>query len=103
MTNTTASSTGPNFGMEALLESVGASRSVFTFFGERVRIDLPRWHGLRRIPLVAPTPVYPWSLIWHSANEHPGLAALVAHVRESPPPADTRGLWLPRPFANAGA
>ncbi|MCX4905179.1 LysR family transcriptional regulator [Streptomyces sp. NBC_00878] len=99
----TIDSTGPNFGMESLLESVGSSRSIFTFFGERVRIDLPRQHGLRRIPVVAPTPVYPWSLIWHSANEHPGLAALLAHVRDSPTPSDTRGLWLPRPFANMGA
>ncbi|GAB2975342.1 LysR family transcriptional regulator [Streptomyces pseudoechinosporeus] len=94
----TIDSAGPNFGMEALLESVGASRSIFTFFGERVRIDLPRHHNLRRIPVVTPTPVYPWSLIWHSANRHPGLAALVEHVRRSPPPSDTTGLWLPRRF-----
>lgn len=98
----TIDSTGPNFGMEALLESVGASRSVFTFFGERVRIDLPRQHGLRRIPVVAPTPVYPWSLVWHSANPHPGLAALVAHVRRGSPSSDTTGLWLPRPFREQG-
>jgi DNA-binding transcriptional LysR family regulator len=95
--------TGPNFGMEQLLESVGASRSMFTFFGQKVRIALPRRHNLRRIPIITPTPVYPWSLIWHSVNPHPGLAALVTHVRRSPPPSDTAGLWLPRRFRGAEA
>ena len=67
--------------------------------GRGVRISICRDStGSARIPVVAPTPVYPWSLVWHSANPHPGLAALVAHVRRGSPSSDTTGLWLPRPF-----
>jgi DNA-binding transcriptional LysR family regulator len=91
----TIDSTGPNFGFEDLVETVAASQSLITFFGERTREAGPWPRGLRRLRIQDPTPVYPWSLIWHTANRHPGLTALIEHLRETPQPADGGGLWVP--------
>ncbi|WP_406269162.1 hypothetical protein OH799_25985 [Nocardia sp. NBC_00881] len=56
----------------------------------------PARYGLRRIPLRNPTPIYPHSLIWLTANPHPSLAALrdyLAAVR----PSQSQGsnVWVP--------
>ena len=53
----------------------------------------PAGHGLRRIPLRDPTPVYPHSLIWRADNPHPTLAALRAHLGTARQSADT---WTPK-------
>ena len=66
---------GPNFGTDAMLESLAGSSTLATFAGER-----PAMPGLRRIPVRDPTPVYPHSLVWRAANPHPALAALRAHL-----------------------
>ncbi|MGF1426907.1 LysR family transcriptional regulator [Kitasatospora sp. LaBMicrA B282] len=73
--------TGPDFGTEPLLDTIADSRSLATFVGEGTRLVWPADHGLRRIPLHDPTPVYPHSLIWHRDNPHPTLAALRDHLR----------------------
>ena len=75
---------GPNFGTEALVETLAGSSTVATFAGER-----PAAPGLRRIPVRDPTPVYPHSLVWREANPHPGLAALRAHVGTAEPAPGT--------------
>jgi hypothetical protein len=53
--------TGPNFGMEHLLDTITDSATLTTFIGPRMRIAWPARHELRRIPIRRPTPVYPWS------------------------------------------
>ncbi|MCA2187899.1 LysR family transcriptional regulator [Nonomuraea cavernae] len=52
--------------------------------------------GLRRIPIVEPTPLMPWSVVWHRRNPRPLLRTLLGHLRPvSPPdPADRRH-WIP--------
>ncbi|GAA3095668.1 DNA-binding transcriptional LysR family regulator [Kribbella aluminosa] len=90
----TIDSTGPNFGFEDLIATIAESRSLVTFWGERTR-ELGPWpRGLRKLRVVEPTPVYPWSLIWLSSNRHPDLDTLVEHVRRQPQPALDE-LWLP--------
>ncbi|MFH9725424.1 LysR family transcriptional regulator [Streptomyces sp. NPDC017254] len=37
--------------------------------------DVP---GLRTVPLVDPTPLYAWSLLWRTGSTHPGLSTLAA-------------------------
>ena len=71
---------GPNFGSEEMARAVAASSTLITLTGARTRpsgaVD-----GLKLIPLVDPTPVYPHSLVWHTANPHPGLAQLRRHAQ----------------------
>jgi DNA-binding transcriptional LysR family regulator len=92
----TIDSTGPNFGFEDLVGTIAESRSLITFWGERTREAAPWPRGLRRLRIVDPTPVYPWSLIWLGANKHPDLTTLVEHIRRQPQPADPGELWLPK-------
>jgi DNA-binding transcriptional LysR family regulator len=93
--------TGYAVGTESVFDSIAASRSLVTFVGERNRVFWPGTVGLARIPVTAPTPYYPWSLIWRADTEHPGTRRLVDHVRRSfrPPFAREVGaadIWLPR-------
>jgi DNA-binding transcriptional LysR family regulator len=72
--------TGPDFGTEPLLDTIADSRSLATFVGEQTRLVWPADHGLRRIAVRNPAPVYPHSLVWHRDNPHPALAALRDHL-----------------------
>ncbi|MFC7974460.1 LysR family transcriptional regulator [Streptomyces cinereoruber] len=65
-------------------------------------VPLPEAPGLRSVPLVDPTPLYAWSLLWRTGDGHPGLdrltAACAAEARRSrwleyDPARD----WLPEP------
>jgi DNA-binding transcriptional LysR family regulator len=87
----TIEATGPNFGSDALLDTIADTPALATFIGAQTRLVWPESHGLRRIPIVDPTPVYPHFLLWHRDNPHPGLAALRAHLG---PPAAVTG-WTP--------
>jgi DNA-binding transcriptional LysR family regulator len=91
---------GPNFGLEALLDTIAASPTLATFLSERTPAVWPVSHDLRLIPLRDPTPVYPHSLLWHTDNPHPGLAALRDHLASASlrlPDAETwRPAWAQR-------
>ena len=76
----TIEATGPNFGSDALLDTIADTPALATFMGEQTRLVWPADHGLRRIPVTDPTPVYPHSLLWHRDNPHPALATLRAHL-----------------------
>lgn len=87
----TIEATGPNFGSDALLDTVADTPSLATFIGERTRLVWPSTHGLRRVPVIDPTPLYPHFLLWRRDNPHPGLAALLAHLT----PAIAQVGWVP--------
>lgn len=92
----TIESTGPDFGTEPLLDTIADSRTLATLVGERTRLVWPADHGLRRIPVHEPTPVYPHSLLWHRDNAHPTLAALRDHLAAGRCDADAAaGTWTP--------
>ncbi|MBT2455510.1 LysR family transcriptional regulator [Streptomyces sp. ISL-86] len=91
----TIESTGPNFGSDALLDTVADTPALATFMGEHTRLIWPAGHGLRRIPVTDPTPVYPHSLLWHRDNPHPALATLRAHLAATAAGHDTAGTWTP--------
>jgi DNA-binding transcriptional LysR family regulator len=88
-------STGSDFGTEPLLDTIADLRSLATLVGERTRLVWPADHGLRRIALHDPTPVYPHSLVWHRDNAHPTLAALRAHLHSAQFPHSAAGTWAP--------
>jgi DNA-binding transcriptional LysR family regulator len=84
--------TGPNFGVEPLLEVIADSPALATFVGGQTHLLWPAGYDLRRIAVRDPTPVYPHSLIWRAGNPQPALATLRAHlgpVRHAP------GTWRP--------
>lgn len=73
--------TGPNFGSEHMLGLIADNAELATFWGTGVRPA--RTDGVRLIPVIRPTPVYPHSLIWRADNPHPGLAELRRHLAKS--------------------
>ncbi|MCX5064921.1 LysR family transcriptional regulator [Micromonospora lupini] len=91
----TIEATGPNLGADALLDTVADIPALATFIGEQTRLVWPASHGLRRIPVVGPTPVYPHSLLWHRDNLHPALAALRDHLAGTTASHDSPGTWTP--------
>lgn len=91
----TIEATGPNFGSDALLDTVADTPALATFMGEHTRLVWPADHGLRRIPVTDPTPVYPHSLLWHRDNPHPALATLRAHLTATTAGHDAAGTWTP--------
>ncbi|MEV7616854.1 LysR family transcriptional regulator [Streptomyces sp. NPDC089799] len=92
----TIEATGPNFGSDALLDTIADTPALATFMGEQTRLVWPAGHGLRRIPVTDPTPVYPHSLLWHRDNPQPALATLRAHLAAAPAGLDAAGTWTPR-------
>ncbi|WP_327092201.1 LysR family transcriptional regulator [Nonomuraea sp. NBC_01738] len=92
----TIEATGPNFGSDALLDTIADTPALATFMSEETRLVWPAGHGLRRIPVTGPTPVYPHSLLWHRGNPHPALATLRAHLAATAPGHDAPGTWAPR-------
>lgn len=91
----TIEATGPNFGSDALLDTIADTPPLATFMGEYTRLVWPAGHGLRRIPVTEPTPVYPHSLLWHRDNPHPALAALRTHLAATAAGHDAAGTWTP--------
>ncbi|THA70007.1 LysR family transcriptional regulator [Streptomyces sp. A0958] len=91
----TIEATGPNFGSDALLDTIADTPALATFMGEHSRLIWPAGHGLRRIPVTDPTPVYPHSLLWHRDNPHPALTTLRAHLTATTAGHDAAGTWVP--------
>ncbi|MFI7416242.1 LysR family transcriptional regulator [Nonomuraea sp. NPDC049684] len=86
--------TGPNFGSDVLLDTIADTPALATFMGDRTRLVWPAGHGLRRIPVTGPTPVYPHSLLWRRDNPHPALATLRAHLAATAGERQA-GTWAP--------
>ncbi|MEV7393043.1 LysR family transcriptional regulator [Streptomyces sp. NPDC091215] len=91
----TIEATGPNFGSDALLDTVADTPALATFMSEQTRLVWPSGYGLRRIPVTDPTPVYPHSLLWHRDNPHPALATLRTHLATTASGHGAAGTWIP--------
>jgi hypothetical protein len=91
----TIDATGPNFGVEPLLDVVADSPDLATFVGEQTRLVWPAHFDLRRIAVHDPAPVYPHSLIWRSDNPHPALAAFRSYLGSVPASRRLAGTWTP--------
>jgi DNA-binding transcriptional LysR family regulator len=91
----TIEATGPNDGTEALFDAIADSPGLATIVGGSTRLVWPTRYGLRRIPLVDPTPVYPHSLLWRAENRHPVLRALVEHLDAARTRDTESDTWVP--------
>ncbi len=85
----------PNFGNEALLDELADSPRLATLIGQGSRYLWPASYDLRRIPIVAPTPVYPLYPLWSEGNRHDALPILVDYLRGQHQGDETDHLWLP--------
>ena len=85
---------GPDFGWEAFVAGVCSTDDRVGFVGGGCR--LPPHPRAVRLPVSAPRPVYPCSVLWHRDNRHPEIPRLVRHVRARFRPADPTA-WLPEP------
>ncbi|MFI7103195.1 LysR family transcriptional regulator [Streptomyces sp. NPDC050161] len=88
-------SVGPDFGIEPLLDTIANSTTLATFVSEQTPLVWPAGHGLRRIPIKDPTPVYPHFLICRTDNPHPALAILRSHLTSAYPGRPSSGIWTP--------
>jgi DNA-binding transcriptional LysR family regulator len=87
-------SSGPVFGREYIMERVAAEPGIFTFGDRR---HYPPHPDIVEVAIVDPTPVYPWSLLWHEANRHPSLRRFVTHVGTYYRAFDPGSQWIPSP------
>jgi DNA-binding transcriptional LysR family regulator len=85
---------GPVFGRDHLMEKIGSSPDLIMF---AAKTQLAGNRDIVHLPVTGPTPVYPWSLMWHRGNRHPSLPLLIAHVRAGYRPSAARSQWLPAP------
>lgn len=92
----TIDSIGPNFGIEALLDTIAGSSTLATFLSDRTPLVWPAGHDLRRVPLRGPTPVYPHSLLWHTDNPHPALTTLRRYLGSRPSDHLDTEVWTPK-------
>ncbi|MER5637002.1 LysR family transcriptional regulator [Kitasatospora sp. NPDC002227] len=91
----TIEATGPDFGADALLDTIADTPALATFMSEYTSLVWPAAHDLRRIPVTTPTPVYPHSLLHHRTNPHPALATLLTHLTTTAPRHDDATTWIP--------
>ncbi|OPC78906.1 LysR family transcriptional regulator [Embleya scabrispora] len=87
--------TGPDFGTEPLLDTIADSRTLATLVGEQTRLVWPADQGLRRIPVRAPTPIYPHSLLSHRDSPHPTVTMLRTHLHTRRPTDPDAETWTP--------
>ena len=64
-----------NLGLDQLIRHIRANPRHFSLLP--ADIPLPKDAGVRPVPLTSPTPLYAWSLIWHSQHQHPLLSTLL--------------------------
>ncbi len=89
-----------NLGLAHFLAEVAQGPRRFSLVPADV--PLPEVPGLRSVPLVAPTPLYAWSLLWRTGNGHPGLDGLATACAEEAKRSrwleyDPTRDWLPEP------
>ncbi|MQY10757.1 HTH-type transcriptional regulator HdfR [Streptomyces sp. RB5] len=89
-----------NLGLAHFLADVAREPRRFSLLPADV--PLPEVPGLCSVPLVDPTPLYAWSLLWRPGSEHPGLDRLTAACAEEAGRSrwleyDPTRDWLPEP------
>jgi DNA-binding transcriptional LysR family regulator len=79
---------GANLGLDHLIDRIRAEPRRFTLLP--AEIPLPDSAGICSVPLCDPTPLYTWSLIWRSQDQHPMLGVLLQRFAET----GNRQRWL---------
>jgi DNA-binding transcriptional LysR family regulator len=84
--------TGPNLGLEHTVEHIRTHPHCFTILPADAPLPDPAGGpGVRSIPLVDPTPLYAWSLLWRDGpDRHPRIADVLRVLGEQA----ARRRWL---------
>ena len=69
-----------NLGLDHLIGYIRSDHRRFSLLP--ADIPLPEDAGVRSVPLVGPTPLYAWSLIWCGQDQHPLLSTLLRRFAE---------------------
>ncbi|MCZ7416919.1 MULTISPECIES: LysR family transcriptional regulator [unclassified Streptomyces] len=71
--------TSVNLGLTHFLEALADTPDGFTLLPADLHLPtLPNAPTPRSVPLLNPTPLYAWSLLWRTGDGHPGLTTLTA-------------------------
>lgn len=73
---------GPNLGLDHLMARIAALPGAFTLYPADAPLPA-HTDGLRTVPLVDPTPLYAWSLLWRTGDRHPGMDTMLAGFAEA--------------------
>jgi len=79
---------GANLGLDHLVDRIRAAPRRFSLLP--ADIPLPGGAGICPVPICDPTPLYAWSLIWHSQDQHPLIGVLLQRFAE----IGNRQRWL---------
>jgi DNA-binding transcriptional LysR family regulator len=79
---------GANLGLDHLIDCIRAEPRRFSLLP--ADIPLPDSAGICSVPICDPTPLYAWSLIWRSQDQHPMLGVLLQRFAET----GNRQRWL---------
>jgi hypothetical protein len=79
---------GANLGLDHLIDRIRAEPRRFSLLP--ADIPLPDSAGICSVPICDPTPLYAWSLIWRSQDQHPMLGVLLQRFAET----GNRQRWL---------
>lgn len=89
---------GINLGLDPFLAHLRARPDLFSLLCTEV--EVPDGGGLREIPVVDPTPLYAWHVVWRTAERHPVLPDLLSAFASTARDAawlayDPARHWLP--------
>ena len=80
-------------GFAPMVDRIAASSRLATFVGEGGRTP---WNPhSRQLNIIEPTPAYPWSLLWSTANDHPELPNLIDHFTANYNEDMNATCWIP--------
>ncbi|WP_432488946.1 LysR family transcriptional regulator [Kineococcus sp. SYSU DK018] len=95
--------TGSTFGFQQWAEDVTTGASAPSLIGEAMRTPDPR---MRTVPVVDPTPVFPWSLLWRDDLPADTVTRVLTGMGlATSAPRPDPGVWMPtadRAFLDPG-
>lgn len=93
----TLDTSGPALSLDYLIDEVRANGIAATLVG--TRMALPADEHVRMVRIVAPVPLFPWSVVWRKNNAHPLLEQVLAAAGQfdlpCEDPTDSSDYWLP--------
>ncbi|NYD24691.1 DNA-binding transcriptional LysR family regulator [Kineococcus aurantiacus] len=85
--------TGSTFGFQQWAEDVSTGVCAPSLIGEAMRTPDPR---MRTVPIVNPTPVFPWSLLWRDELPVETVSAVLTGMGfATPAPCPDPDIWMP--------
>ncbi|MGW7695163.1 LysR family transcriptional regulator [Streptomyces asiaticus] len=88
-------SVGPDFGIEALLDTIAGSTALATFVSEQTPLVWAAGHARGGVPPRSRPPREPPARMGAAHNPHPSLGALRRHLTAAYPGRPNSAIWVP--------